>query len=97
MASSFGNAGVGDPVQGCPTDPPKHWVEIRLLDEDGNPVPNEEYLVTLPDGSDVHGYLDDKGWARFAPLDDAGTCEVSFPEIDGTAWQFDHSEGPRQS
>ena len=97
MASSFGNAGVGDPVQSCADRPPKHWVEIRLVDQDGKSVPNEEYLVTLPDGSDVRGFLDADGWARFAPLDDAGSCQVSFPGVDGKAWQFDHSEGQKQA
>ena len=47
-----------------------------MLDNDGNPVPNEEYLVTLPDGSNVSGYLDDTGWARFAPLQQAGDCQI---------------------
>ncbi len=97
MASSFGPTPVADPVQPCPSQQQTHWVEIRLLDDDGNPVPNEEYVVTLPDGSDMRGYLDAKGWARFAPLDDGGNCKVSFPGIDSDAWKYDHAEGPLQT
>jgi hypothetical protein len=93
-ATSFGEQPVGDAVQPCPLQP-THWVEIELRDDDGNPVPNEEYLVTLPDGDEVRGYLDDNGWARFAPLDSAGQCKVSFPNIDSKAWKFDSSDGPR--
>lgn len=96
MASSFGNATPGDPVQPCPP-PPQHWIEIQLLDSDGDPVPNEEYVVTLTDGSNAQGYLDGDGWARFAQLQDAGTCKVSFPRLDSKAWKYDHAEGPKSS
>lgn len=58
-------------------------------------MPQEEYLVTLSDGQQARGYLDDKGWARFTPLSQAGTCQVSFPKIDSQAWRYDHGEGPR--
>lgn len=64
------------------------------MDGDGDPVPEEEYLVTLTDGSIVRGYLDQGGWARFAPLQEGGTCKVSFPRLDSMAWKYDHAEGP---
>jgi hypothetical protein len=95
VASSFGNASVNGSAQECPASQPDYWLEIRLQDPDGNLVPHEEYVVTLSDGSTVRGYLDDQGWARFAPLADGGDCQVSFPNIDSEAWQFDHSEGPK--
>jgi transposase len=37
-----------------------HWIEIELVDEAGNPVPGEQYNVTLPDGSVASGTLDGK-------------------------------------
>ena len=82
----------GNPVQPCPVRG-DHWLEIRLVDSDGDSVPYEEYLVTLPDGSSASGYLDADGWARFCPLQDAGTCQVSFPRFDAEAWRYDHAEG----
>jgi hypothetical protein len=58
----------------------KTWISIRVLDEDGNPVPDVAYSVTLPDGSIMTGALDDQGSARFDEID-PGQCQVSFPEI----------------
>ena len=92
---SFSNDNVADPVQPCPLQEPLHWIEIRLIDSDGDPVPFEEYLVKLTDGSDARGYLDQDGWARLAPVQDPGLCTVSFPRLDSRVWQYDHAEGPK--
>jgi type VI secretion system secreted protein VgrG len=65
----------------------KHWIEIRLEDKDGKPVPGEPYVVTLPDGSTVaSGTLDDKGWARVDNID-PGNCIVTFPNRDKQSWK----------
>jgi type VI secretion system secreted protein VgrG len=65
----------------------KHWIEIELVDEDGNPVPGEPYRITLPDGSTVaDGTLNEKGWARVDHID-PGTCQVTFPNLDKDAWE----------
>ena len=65
----------------------KHWIEIQLNDEDGNPVPGEPYKITLPDGTTVaDGTLDDKGFARVDNID-PGTCQVTFPNLDKDAWK----------
>lgn len=64
----------------------KHWIEIELFDEDGNPVPGEPYRITLPDGTNVaSGTLDDKDWARVDHID-PGTCRVTFPNRDKQVW-----------
>jgi type VI secretion system secreted protein VgrG len=64
-----------------------HWVEIKLVDEDGNPVPGETYQITLPDGSTIaDGTLDEKGFARVDHID-PGTCKVTFPNLDKDAWE----------
>ena len=60
----------------------KHWIEIQLNDQDGNPVPGEPYKITLPDGTTIaDGTLDDKGHARVDNID-PGTCQVTFPNLD---------------
>jgi hypothetical protein len=64
----------------------KTWISIRVLDEDGNPVPDVAYSVTLPDGSIMTGSLDDQGSARFDEID-PGQCQVSFPEIHAKEWK----------
>jgi len=65
----------------------KSWIEIELVDEAGQPVPGERYVVILPDGTTVaEGTLDEKGFARVEGID-PGTCKVSFPDLDKDAWE----------
>ena len=64
-----------------------HWIEIKLVDTEGNPVPGEKYKITLPDGSTVaEGTLDGKGFARVDGID-PGTCKVTFPNLDQSVWK----------
>ncbi len=65
----------------------KSWIEIELVDEEGNPIPGEKYKVTLPDGKTVaQGTLDEKGFARIEGID-PGTCKITFPNLDKDAWE----------
>ena len=60
----------------------KHWIEIKLLDEAGEPVPGEPYKITLPDGATIaDGTLDGNGFARVDNID-PGTCKIVFPRRD---------------
>src|SRR4051794_23370872 len=59
----------------------KHWVEIAMVDKEGNPLPGQDYEITLPDGSIVTGSLDDKGAARVDGID-PGNCKIRFPSLD---------------
>ncbi len=69
-----------------PTDPTKKsWVEIELTDQQGKPVPHERYRVVPPGGKPIEGFLDDKGVARVGGID-PGTCQISFPDLDGASW-----------
>src|SRR5229473_334117 len=55
----------------------KSWIEIKLVDEKGKPVPGEQYRIALPDGETVaDGTLDEKGFARVEGMD-SGTCRIS--------------------
>ena len=50
-------------------------------------MPGEEYQIILPDGSTVaSGTLDAKGKARVEGID-SGTCKVTFPNQDKSAWE----------
>jgi Rhs element Vgr protein len=62
------------------------WIEIELVDEAGDPVPSEKYLIELPDGTSRSGMLDSKGYARIDGID-PGTCKVSFPDRDAKDWK----------
>jgi hypothetical protein len=60
------------------------WVQFKLIDENGDPVPSVAYTVKLPDGSMQEGKLDSQGLVRFDNID-PGQCEITFTEIDGNA------------
>ena len=63
------------------------WVEIKLLDPTGKPIPGERYRITLPDGSTLaEGTLNGDGFARVSGID-PGTCKVTFPELDTSTWE----------
>jgi hypothetical protein len=68
--------------------PPKHFIEIELVDDDGKPVPNEAYLIELPDGTKRTGRTDGGGKARITGVE-PGTAKVSFPDLDKTAYEPD--------
>jgi type VI secretion system secreted protein VgrG len=72
---------------GAQSDEPKkpHFIEIELVNEDGNPVPGEQYSITLPDGTVASGTLDGNGKARVDGID-PGSCKVTFPNLDQSAW-----------
>jgi hypothetical protein len=56
------------------------WVAIRLLDENGQPMADTRYRVTLPDGSRREGQLDQEGKARFDGIEE-GSCRIVFPDL----------------
>jgi hypothetical protein len=90
---AFGGSDPGGVVIPCPFENPPHWLEIELRDQDGRLVPFEEYLIKLPTGEEVRGFLDGTGHARLDGIEVAGTCQVSFPGIDRDAWRIE-SSGP---
>lgn len=62
------------------------WIEITLKDSEGNPIPNAEYIVYLPDGQERQGTLDGNGYARVDNIE-PGSCQISFPDLDQEAWE----------
>jgi hypothetical protein len=64
----------------------KTWVAIELLDEEGNPVAGESYILQLPDGSIMEGNLDESGKAGANNID-PGQCKICFPRFDGRVWR----------
>jgi hypothetical protein len=66
-------------------EPETTWIEIELIDENGRPVPNERFKLTLPDGSVKWGRLDNIGKSRIERLQ-PGTCQVTFPDRDEEVW-----------
>jgi len=62
------------------------WIEIELVDQEGNPVPGEKYRIELPDGTVREGVLNSKGVAWEGNLD-PGSCKVTFPDFDTNEWR----------
>jgi hypothetical protein len=62
------------------------WIEICLIDTEGNPVKGMKYKVTDSEGNAREGTLDKDGKARVEGLK-PGECSISFPTIDEEAWE----------
>jgi hypothetical protein len=62
----------------------KTWIEIELVDLEGEPVKGARYWIQLPDGSIHEGWLDHRGQARVDDLD-PGVCEIRWPDHDEEA------------
>lgn len=73
--------GSEEPVEPLVSPAPEvDWIEIELVDQQGKPMRDVAYRLTLPNGSVRPGKLDAAGKARVdgvAP----GQCKISFPEL----------------
>ena len=64
----------------------KSWIELKLVDEENNPVPGQGYEVVEADDTTHTGTLDENGKAH-VKLKNPGSCKVSFPDLDQGAWE----------
>ena len=60
----------------------KDWIEIELVDESGNPIPDKEYILHLPDGQERKGRLDEQGYVRVEEVP-PGPCKIDFSGLEG--------------
>ncbi|MCA9608448.1 MAG: type VI secretion system tip protein VgrG [Myxococcales bacterium] len=72
------SAEEAEPEEPSPED---DWIEVTLLDPNGQPRANEPYVLRLPDGTERTGRLDGSGYVREDGLP-PGTVLISFPELD---------------
>ncbi len=63
----------------------KSWLKLKLVDEEGKPVPGERYEVITSDGKKRSGTLNNKGEAEVKGIE-PGNCDVTFPNLDKDAW-----------
>ena len=86
MSNGYGTASLDSSFHTCPKKE-KHWVEVELVGCDDKPIAWEKYSIKLPGDTVSTGRLDDYGWIRIGGLDTAGTCQITFPELDAKVWQ----------
>jgi len=58
------------------------WIGIRLVDQEGSPVPGRPYRVVTPDGDTLDGKLDSNGAAMIKTIKTPGACRVSCPYVE---------------
>jgi len=81
---AMADAAPGQPmIQPCRDT--QSWIEVRLVDQDGTPIPGERFELRLPDQSLQRGRLDASGSVRFEAIV-AGTATIAFPGIDSQEW-----------
>ena len=56
------------------------WIEIQLVDGEGNPIAEEKYQIKLPSGSIKEGLTDSQGELRLEDIE-PGMCRISFPDL----------------
>jgi hypothetical protein len=60
------------------------WIEIRIVYDDGTPY-DGSCAVVLPDGRKTEGPPDADGAVRITGVA-PGSCQLSFPSLDASAW-----------
>lgn len=83
-ASSTTVAGGAGASSAEPTGP-LTWVGVEVVDDEGNPVPDTEYRIKLPDGSIQTGRTDAAGRAKIDGVTQ-GSVQIALPEIHGEEW-----------
>ena len=74
----------GGPAQA--EEEPTSFIEVEIVDEDGQPVSGENFELKLPDGKKVSGSTDAEGAARVDSIP-PGNCELTFPNMDQSVWE----------
>ncbi len=59
----------------------KTWFRMQLLDEDGQAIAGEDYVVVDSAGTRRQGKLDDNGELYIPPILPVGECSITFPNI----------------
>ena len=84
MAKTMNVIGASEPEE-KPKEK-KAWIEIILVDMEGNPVPNVQYSITSPSGDTQEGRLNEHGQAGYYKIE-PGECKITFPDLDKDAWE----------
>lgn len=75
----------GPPGADADEDDQSHWIEVRLADESDCGIPAQRCVIVAPDGQVHSRYTNSLGYIRIDRIA-GGICEVSFPDLDASAW-----------
>jgi hypothetical protein len=81
-----GQSGSSANKTGSEKKPEKTWIEYRLVNQQGDPVPGAKFRVKITDGSEREGVTDAEGSVHIPGID-PGTCEISFLDYDAKEWK----------
>lgn len=59
----------------------KGTIEISLEDDEGNPIPDERYIIKHSNGQTEEGRLDSKGYAKVEKVSNR-TYKIKFPDLE---------------
>ena len=63
-----------------PAKEEKSFIEIELHDENGDPLPNEDYIIKSADGKEIKGKLDDNGYAKIENVS-GQSYKIRYPNL----------------
>ncbi|MEM9463706.1 MAG: hypothetical protein AAGF11_56735 [Myxococcota bacterium] len=69
---------MGTTVQPCAGETADTWIELEVVDCQGEPLAEEEYVVISPGRARRRGVTDDRGRARIEHVE-SGSCQVWLP------------------
>jgi len=69
----------------------KDYLELKLVDDDDNPIPEVDYKITLPDGTNKEGKLDENGEAKLEDIP-PGKIEIKYSDVAPEAEVKEHSD-----
>lgn len=87
-----GGGGTGETAEEAATAAPKRdapkktWIEVKLVNAAGEPVPGAAYRLTVTDGRVMEGRLGDDALLRVSGID-PGDCTLTFPELEAADWE----------
>lgn len=64
----------------------RDWIEVLIVDEEHNPIPDVAYKIVLPDGSVRAGKTDEQGILRYDDIPQ-GVCQFSLIALDARTWE----------
>lgn len=73
---------LGPPRALPPPEPETTFINVNLVDQDGEPVIGQTCEIELPDGTKRSTVTDFEGWARVRGFKQDGDAKITFPGVD---------------